>query len=404
MLDDPDAPPSPSPAAAKRGAYHSSAWQCPSIDQVPVQDRDDDDVSGATVCGVDLSDSDSEAYSDTSITSDYASESDGSDDKFDEPGDIVGIEPGCGDGYIITQPAMDDVEEGFYPSKETADEDHIDTFSVGQVFASSGIRRRQQDGLIHEIDWALFEFTDKDRLPATNAFALVSSNGTQPRRHESSTLTTLATISPIASFPGLSVQCAGRTSGLQTGTILPALSSVKIHGRVSPSHSFQVSSTPSSALAIGLPGDSGAWLVAVSTGAVCGHVLAWSSRKRVAYMCPMEVLLQDMADTLCAREIQLPGGAVVVKGRGGKSFRRSVFVGVDIASLDIGTGTNGSLVRESVEEVSSGRDGKCAVAGDVAGAGTDAGVKIKRPPPVPPPRRTGYRKRVPEPDGTLAQR
>jgi hypothetical protein len=62
---------------------------------------------------------------------------------------------------------------------------------------------------------------------------------------------------------------------------------------------------------MGIPGDSGAWVVDRDQGAVCGHILAWSERKRVAYICPMDVLLLDIAETLEAHEIRLPGGEVI---------------------------------------------------------------------------------------------
>ena len=52
-------------------------------------------------------------------------------------------------------------------------------------------------------------------------------------------------------------------------------------------------------------GDSGAWVVDNASGQVCGHVLAYSSKSGVAYIAPMEVLLDDMAKTLGAK-ISLP--------------------------------------------------------------------------------------------------
>lgn len=270
--------------------------------------------------GYELSDTESEAYSESDITSDWGDDEE-DEDEF-EPGDIPGIEPGCGDGYIVTQPALDDVEEGFYPSQDTENEDHLDTFSLGEVYASSGIRRKEVNGLVHEVDWALFEFSS-DRLPDDNLM---------PKAHHDSTLAKLkrndgrphlrpTTVAPLKSLPGLQVQCMARTSGLQTGQILPALTSVKIYGRTSPSHAYQIASVPSAEISgpnsrdaapIGIPGDSGAWVVDRQDGQLCGHVLAWSQRKQVAYICPMDVLLGDIAQTLEASEIRLPGGDVVV--------------------------------------------------------------------------------------------
>ncbi|KAJ6443768.1 het-s domain-containingprotein [Purpureocillium lavendulum] len=268
-----------------------------------------------------LSDTESETYSETDITSDYEDDEESEDDF--EPGDIPGIEPGCGDGYVVTQPALDDVEDGFYPCAETEDEDHLDTFSLGEVFASSGIRRKQANGLVHEVDWALFEFAD-GRLPDDNFIPLAIEG--KPLSHmsakeEGNKQLRPTTVAPSASLPGMEVQCMARTSGLQTGQILPALTSVKIYGRTSPSHTYQVTSMPSSAedeastvrtRPMGIPGDSGAWVVDRHQSQLCGHVLAWSQRKRVAYICPMDVLLLDVAQTLDASEVRLPGGEAVV--------------------------------------------------------------------------------------------
>ncbi|KAM3512047.1 hypothetical protein MY11210_004307 [Beauveria gryllotalpidicola] len=292
MLDDPDRDfggPETHRSAAMPLNY--STLQSDSMDEDDEDDEDDD--------GYGLSDTESEPYSETDITSEYGDESDEEEDEEveEEPGDIPGIEPGCGDGYVVTQPALDDVEDGFYPCAETEDEDHLDSFSLGPVYASSGIRRRRDNGLVHEVDWALFEFGEA-RLPADNAVLR------QP-----------TVLAPSAALPGKRVRCVARTSGLQHGQILPALCSVKIYGRVSPSHTYQVASPdagPRAAAAMGIPGDSGAWIVATGDGALCGHVLAWSARKRVAYMCPMDVLLLDMAQTLNAWEVRLPGGEPVV--------------------------------------------------------------------------------------------
>ncbi|KAG8415709.1 hypothetical protein J3458_009532 [Metarhizium acridum] len=269
----------------------------------------------------DLSDAESEPYSETDITSDYGDDDGDEEEEEDEfePGDIPGIEPGCGDGYVVTQPALDDVEEGFYPCAETEDEDHLDTFSLGEVYASSGIRRKQAQGLIHEVDWALFEFAD-GRLPEENVIPRCEDG--KPRSDSSDDAAKLrpTTVAPSSSLPGMEVQCVARTSGLQSGQILPALTSVKIYGRRSPSHTYQVASTPTvgegkpktSSLPMGIPGDSGAWVVDRRHGQLCGHVLAWSQRKRVAYICPMDVLLLDVAQTLEASEVRLPGGEPVV--------------------------------------------------------------------------------------------
>jgi hypothetical protein len=217
------------------------------------------------------------------------------DDELEEAGDIKGIPQGCGEEYLITQPAIDDVDDDFYPSEETRDEDHLDSFGLGEVYVSSGIRRRTENGAVHEIDWALFKFApercpDKNRIENGRRFCKAS------QEHYP------VSVAPTSSFSDLEVHCMARTSGLQSGRILPSMVIVKIYGRQTPSSSYQVAGK------LGVPGDSGAWVVDNEQGRACGHVLAWSSRKKVAYICPMDVLLRDIGETLNARSIYLPGG------------------------------------------------------------------------------------------------
>ena len=56
-----------------------------------------------------------------------------------------------------------------------------------------------------------------------------------------------------------------------------------------------------------MPGDSGAWVIDNEQGRVCGHVLAWCSRNKWAYICPMQILLEDMERALPASKVSLPG-------------------------------------------------------------------------------------------------
>lgn len=65
-------------------------------------------------------------------------------------------------------------------------------------------------------------------------------------------------------------------------------------------------------MSLGIPGDSGAWIVDRLYGRLCGHILAWSERKQVAYICPMDVLLLDIAETLQATDVRLPYGDAIV--------------------------------------------------------------------------------------------
>ncbi|KAH7038319.1 uncharacterized protein B0I36DRAFT_315999 [Microdochium trichocladiopsis] len=316
MLDDPDAAHLSSNSAetgtdsvrASAPPHRSGSHDLPSYSH----DEDWSTDSGGDDYSCEFSDDESN-YSATDLTSDDEEEDDDDEfEQFDEPGDIPGVEPGCGDGYVVTQPALDDVDENFYPEEETMDEDHLATCRLGEIFATSGIRRRRDENyLVHEIDWALFEFHD-DRQPAENFVPRASIETSKPLADQESLHP--STVVPFSSLPGLEVQCMARTSGLQTGHIMPALTSVKIFGRQSASQTYQVSGSSPVNLnqprnrdpPLGIPGDSGAWIIERADGRVCGHVLAWSQRKQVAYICPMDILLKDIADTLEARDVRLP--------------------------------------------------------------------------------------------------
>lgn len=320
MLDDPDADEDELSGtgneevgrsmAGSEAIFDLAAWYA---EQYQSHDEESES-SGTEEYACEFSDTDSEGFTESDITSE-ASYDDQEEEEYheEEPGDIPGIAPGHGQGYIVTQPALDDIPHDLGSSPDTQDENHLHKYALGDVYASSGIRRRgDSHGLTHEIDWALFSFHDK-RKPADNAIPLASPRIESVRPTD---------VVPSLLLPGLDVQCMARTSGLQTGTILPALTSVKIRGRKTPSHMYQISGTPSPqpaetgkrSLPMGVPGDSGAWIVASHNGDLCGHVLAWSERKRVAYICPMDVLLKDILETLGANELRLPGGGLLFTG------------------------------------------------------------------------------------------
>ncbi len=166
-------------------------------------------------------------------------------------GDTLGIEPGQGEEFIVTQPALDDVDCNFFANEEDMDDDHLSSHRLGHIHASSGLKRTRRGGISHEVDWALIKVKE-NRLRETNvvnggaqhctlkAFPDANSDasGDEP------------TVDTSASYPcdvvkaddlgGLRVHALGRTSGLQTGTILPTMAMVKMPGRVSSSRSWQV--------------------------------------------------------------------------------------------------------------------------------------------------------------------
>lgn len=271
-----------------------------------------------------------------------------SDLEDEHHGDVEGIDPGDGEDILITQPAIDDVDNDFFPEPEDRDEDHLSSHALGHVHASSGIRRWKRQGVKHEIDWALFKL-NKERLQPFNLiqggrrFCRLSDRSVpklvQPicrRNYTADEDLYPKDIMREEDLSAAAVHCFGRTSGLQAGTISPARSSVRIHQRKTFSRSWHVLGN------FGVGGDSGAWVVDNEHGRVCGHVLAWCSRNRIAYICPMEVLLEDMKNTLGALKVCLPGsveenavGFVNKEGRDAKQENEVAVELPDLASLSL---------------------------------------------------------------------
>lgn len=162
-------------------------------------------------------------------------------------GDTAGIDPGEEPRLFITQPAIDDVHEGFFPSPEDRDDEHLASHALGYIHASSGVRRWTRRGIKHEIDWALVKIND-GRTDARNiVFDRPTSRGPgQQRRRRGEQGSThgepiyLNDVARMEDLGGLQVHCCGRTSGLQTGQISRAMTLVKLHGRQSFSTSFCV--------------------------------------------------------------------------------------------------------------------------------------------------------------------
>ncbi|KAF2715473.1 hypothetical protein K504DRAFT_457635 [Pleomassaria siparia CBS 279.74] len=240
-------------------------------------------------------------------------------------GDIDGVEIGDGDEIKITQPAIDDVDDDFFPNEEDKDDDHLDSHELGHVHASSGIRRWKRDGVVHEIDWALLKL-NQDRLQPYNLVQggrrFCFNRTVEPdqreifaklehpvnRRHYTQEEDEYPNgVAKADSLGGLNVHCFGRTTGLQGGMVGAAMSSVRIYRRKTFSRSWHVAG------GFGVGGDSGAWVIQNGSHRVVGHVLAWCERNHIAYICPMEVLLEDIKKTLKAKRIYLPGSAEEAK-------------------------------------------------------------------------------------------
>jgi len=285
---------------------------------------------------LEITDESDNALSDEDFDTDELFESDSDDDnEVATQGDINGITPGEGAHIYITQPAIDDVDDGFFPCPEDRDDDHLSSHKLGHVHASSGIRRWNRNGVVHEIDWALLKL-DNNRMQPYNLvqggkrYCAKSSNFCpnliEPVVRQNFTADEDEYPSQVAraeALGNLRVHCFGRTSGLQGGVIGEAMSSLRIYKRGSFSRSWHVVGNfggksllmflytlEHSANICLVGGDSGAWVIENTLGRVCGHVLAFCESRKLAYICPMEVLLEDIKRTLKAQKVCLPGGEI----------------------------------------------------------------------------------------------
>ena len=250
-----------------------------------------------------------------------------SDDENMELGDTPGIPADKGHHLVVTQPAIDDVSHRFFSEPDAASEEHLLSHAFGHIHASSGLRRSRKDGLIHEIDWALIKIKEgrlQDQnsvlgaaqiIEAENKESQAESRPNSPKtpvlQSNSDSHSCPTHILPSTSLPNLRVHCRGRTSGLQTGVILPTMRLIRLPGRAFASHSWHVRGN------FGEGGDSGAWVMGNETGGVAGCVLAYGSRTGEAYLEPMDVLVGDLER--CFRKIgegkvHLPSGKTVFTG------------------------------------------------------------------------------------------
>ena len=227
-------------------------------------------------------------------------------------GDCPGIVPGDFEEIAITQPSLDDaidldlhVDEDEDDSDSGIDEDHLLSYKLGQVHASSGLRRTATSleggfrsiyqSMPQEIDWALFELVP----PRAQPYNIIKGGAKYCRTTRSTGRDTYPVdIRGSSELACAKVHCLGRTSGLAGGIISSRMELVKIHGRSTFSASWTVDGN------FGIGGDSGAWVISNDDGRVCGHVVA--SRRGRTYICPMDLLLDDIKATLGATKVSLP--------------------------------------------------------------------------------------------------
>lgn len=289
-------------------------------DDSDLDDDDDDagadDESETSSLGGSSEDSEDEDQSTVRPPSLRSDDEDDIPSASDTVGDCPGIEPGDMEEIAITQPALDDAidldlhaEEDEDDEDEDADsaidEDHLLSYRLGQVYVSSGLRRtaKSHEGgfksisqsLPQEIDWALFEL----HPPRLHPFNVVKGGKRHcTARSDGHGNSFPASVRKSDDLACAKVHCLGRTSGLGHGTISSTMEIVKIHGRSTFSASWTVAGN------FGVGGDSGAWVVSNDDGTVCGHVLA--SRQGRTYICPMDLLLDDIKAATGASEVRLP--------------------------------------------------------------------------------------------------
>lgn len=301
---------------ANQGAHRSSARAPePTLSRL-LKNTSNDHGYMSDLSSVSSADSDDDGYESSDFESDVSVDEDA--------GDKPGIAASSSNTVQVTQPAFGDaVAEDLHADDATTeelDEDHLSSYKLGKVYASSGLRRWNEGGKRYEIDWALLEL-DPPRLQPYN---LIQGG----RRHCKSPVSFVpdlkppicrrnslyaaeedwypTEIIPASNLANLEVHCLGRTSGLKTGIISAAQSFVKIKGRRNFSLSWTVVGD------FGIGGDSGAWIVSNTTGQVAGHVLA--ERTGLTYICAMHLLFDDIRQTLRACSISLPGAGATIDG------------------------------------------------------------------------------------------
>ena len=188
-----------------------------------------------------------------------SSESSESDEEEESAsvGDSPGVDPFDEEELQITQPAIDDVDDDFFPCEEDRDEDHLDSHSFGYLYASSGIRRVSYPvggaSHKHEVDWALIRVRDERLNMGNSVSQQLSSQTTGSQRRgkggsERAKITgeilnrdlKLNVVTPCHKLAGTEVYCCGRSSGFKKGRISQAMALVKFHGRQSFSSSWCV--------------------------------------------------------------------------------------------------------------------------------------------------------------------
>lgn len=167
-----------------------------------------------------LEDSPPELDDDDSDDDDGSSSSSDDVDDAASIGDKVGIAPYTDDDFCVTQPAIDDVDDDFFPSEEDRDDDHLASHSFGYVFATSGIRRVKRGEIKHEVDWALIR-VNGERLKVENAMReQPTPSGPTPQRGQSATRESSSRPAESDSLPVLTSVTPSQVYLVYTSTVV----------------------------------------------------------------------------------------------------------------------------------------------------------------------------------------
>lgn len=254
--DEADLPPRSSANPALIGEQFSTELQHSWCDEDPeisyeFEISDDEDFDDASIL-----DSVDESFDEYWLSDDNSTDDGLDDDDYDDDddnasiGDTAGVDPAEDPQLVVTQPAIDDIHDDFFPTLEDKDDEHLTSHSLGYIHASSGVRRWLREGVKHEVDWALIKIHEARMEPCNNivhdtdasSSRYASKSGRSSARSSTSKpeTTSLDKVAKIEELGGTKVHCCGRTSGLQTGQISKAMTLVKMHGRQSFSTSFCV--------------------------------------------------------------------------------------------------------------------------------------------------------------------
>ncbi|KAG4427243.1 hypothetical protein IFR05_017274 [Cadophora sp. M221] len=222
-------------------------------------------------------------------------------------------------GTGITQPSLQEIKEEVWEELRSQRDfgliinkirSRVHACSFGNLFMSSGFRNRpsQDGGSNVEMDWAICE-VDRDRLGC---------NTTPCGMYKCQEISAVT--------PGALVFSIGRTSGHQYGSVNGTKTRLLLRckdGHYRKSDEYSVvqlgrTSNPDSEMywirnGIGVPGDSGAWILDQGTNNVIGQL--WgrdckkvgidSNRSIITYFTPIRDIFEDIKDLTGATQVSL---------------------------------------------------------------------------------------------------